>query len=139
MIIENCQGEYLKKEVVKSEKALFVEIEGSNPRKVLEPFPYPYGFLDGILSGDGDFIDAFLIDYDSCNLLDTIVVHPKALIRILDEGEEDSKVICTRRFDAKLDTGAINTIIDWSLNYSEDEIKIVEVLQGADMIDFICR
>src|SRR5579862_7134315 len=56
-------------------------------------FPMDYGFIPGTRSEDGDHLDAFVIGSDPVPTGIIVEIRPVALIRMIDSGEPDFKVI----------------------------------------------
>ena len=119
MIIEIERGSKLKNELVAPS---FDKVECV--RKCKLKYPFYYGCFPQTLAGDGDPADAILLTAKKHKTLDVVRVMPVAIIRTLDNGEEDNKIIC----------------IDGSIKYVDKLIKIVDnflhVYKGkkADMV-----
>ena len=63
-------------------------------RKSLLKYPFYYGCFPQTLAGDGDALDAILISSKKHKELDIVEVLPITVIKTVDNGEEDNKVIC---------------------------------------------
>ncbi len=72
-------------------------LELLNTATVSSPYPYPYGFVRGTLSGDGDSVDCFIVTDAPLKSGDRIACEPLYLLEQIEDGEIDHKVlaICT--------------------------------------------
>jgi inorganic pyrophosphatase len=80
-------------------------------------YPADYGFIPGTLCGDGDPLDALLI-------IDEPVVHgavvparPVGVLYMIDDGEEDEKLICVAADDISKDH--VKEIDDYDPNFKQ--------------------
>lgn len=89
MIIEIEKGSKKKNELVAPN---FDKVECV--RKIKYRYPFYYGCFPNTLAGDKDPADAILITKEKHKVLDVIKVQPIAIIKTVDCGEEDNKVIC---------------------------------------------
>lgn len=89
MIIEIRKGSKDKNELVEPN---FEELKCV--RKSLLRYPFYYGCFPQTLAGDGDALDAILITKKKHKELDIVKVLPITVIKTLDNGEEDHKIIC---------------------------------------------
>ena len=56
-------------------------------------YPFPYGFILGTRSGDGDAVDCFVLTRDAMSSGETVACEPVALLEQIEDGEIDHKVI----------------------------------------------
>ncbi len=106
------------------------EIEVINGvERIIDYLPYPgnYGFIpntfmDPEIGGDGDALDVLIIS-ESIQQGKKIEINPIAILKLLDQGEEDHKVIATLK-DSKMSfskdslPNSVRTIIQtWFCNY----------------------
>ena len=143
-IIEIPAGTSKKIEFNKESKRFTVDVRDGNDR-IIEYLPYPgnYGFIastysDPTVGGDGDPLDMLLL----CESIKTgtiIEAKPIAMLKILDAGESDYKVICIPA-DEKLRTvsaetfdeflkkypNALQLIETWFSNYDHADSVIVQ-------------
>ena len=89
MVIEIVKGSKNKNELVPK---TFDRIE--RVRKCKLKYPFYYGCFPQTLAGDNDPADAILITKKKHKLLDIVKVKPIAVIKTIDNGEEDNKIIC---------------------------------------------
>jgi inorganic pyrophosphatase len=68
-------------------------------------YPYPYGFIIGTLSGDGDAVDCFVLTSEPLVAGTTVECDPVALLEQIEDGEIDHKVLA-------VPSGAAATIND---------------------------
>ncbi|HET7804399.1 MAG TPA: inorganic diphosphatase [Pseudolabrys sp.] len=68
-------------------------------------YPYPYGFVIGTVSGDGDAVDCFVLTSEQFTAGTTLDCDPIGLLEQVEDGEVDHKVLAAP-------TGASVTIDD---------------------------
>ena len=102
---------------------VFIENEAGSSRKnsydertltlvgsaeVSEAYPYPYGFVLGTKSGDGDAVDCFVLTKEPLKSGTMVECEPIALLEQIEDGEIDHKVLAVRPGgDARIDDTAI--------------------------------
>ena len=130
VVIEIPAGTNAKVEYNKELKKLKVDQRNGKDR-IIEYLPYPgnYGFIPSTYSnpskgGDGDPLDALVI---SSSLLSGSIVEtiPIGLLKLLDNGEQDYKIICIPS-DKKLQTVSAKTFTEFSEKYP-DALQIIEL------------
>lgn len=130
VIVEIPAGTNAKVEYNKQLKKLKIDQENGKDR-IIEYLPYPgnYGFIPSTYSnpekgGDGDPLDALVI---SSRLLSGSVVEtiPIGVLKILDNGEQDYKIICIPS-EKKLQTVSAASFIEFSEKYP-DALTIIEL------------
>ncbi len=62
-------------------------------------FPYNYGFIPKTRGGDGDMLDAFVITTYPLGIGTIAESRPIGIIKLLDRGEQDDKIICVASAD----------------------------------------
>ncbi len=106
-------------------------------------FPFNYGFIPQTLGGDGDTLDAIVLDDKGFNSGEVIACRPIGMIEMLDRGEEDHKIIAVPVDDASMaNTHSIhdlppNRLEDFRVFYEElarQKQKTIEILgfEGKD-------
>lgn len=90
VIIEIPKGKQNKYEYDKKNKMFTLD------RVLYSPFHYPadYGFIPGTLCGDGDPLDGFVILDEPTFPGILIKARPIGLIEMIDNGEQDNKLLC---------------------------------------------
>ena len=68
-------------------------------------YPYPYGFVIGTTSGDGDAVDCFVLTSEPLSAGITLECDPIGLLEQIEDGEIDHKVLA-------VPSGAAATIND---------------------------
>lgn len=141
VVIEIPAGTNAKVEYNKDLKKLKVDQRDGKDR-IIEYLPYPgnYGFIPSTYSdpskgGDGDPLDALVI---SSSLLSGSVVEtiPIGVLKILDNGEQDYKVICIPS-EKRLQTVSATTFTEFSDKYP-DALKIIELwFSNYDTVDTV--
>lgn len=56
-------------------------------------YPYPYGFVIGTTSGDGDAVDCFVLTSEPISAGTTLECDPIGLLEQIEDGEIDHKVL----------------------------------------------
>ena len=127
-VVEISAGTNKKYEYNYSKESFEVEIINGKER-VINYLPYPgnYGFItntymDPKIGGDGDALDVLIIS-ESIAQGSEVKINPIGILKLLDGGEEDHKVIAIPK-DSKMNfikdslTHSIKTIIQtWFCNY----------------------
>jgi inorganic pyrophosphatase len=79
--------------------------------EVSAAYPFPYGFVLGTVSGDGDAIDCFVLTETPLPSGATIECDPVGLIEQTEDGEIDHKVLAVPRgSEVKLDAAAVAAV-----------------------------
>lgn len=75
-------------------------------RVIYSPFHYPidYGFIPQTRSEDGDHLDALVIGSDPLSLGALVEARPVAVLRMIDAGEPDFKVLAVQVKNPRFDT-----------------------------------
>lgn len=127
-IVEIPAGTNKKFEYNYSTEAFDIEIINGVERTInFLPYPGNYGFIsntymDPEIGGDGDALDVLIIS-ESLQQGKKIEINPVAILKLLDRGQEDHKVIATLK-NSKMDfskdslPNSVKTIIKtWFCNY----------------------
>lgn len=114
-------------------------------RVLHDPFRYgwDYGLVPKTLAGDGDPADGLVLMDDSTFPGCVIPVRPIGIMHMVDQGEEDEKIIFVALKDPStkdikdirdLPKKTLDEIKEWFSNYKKKENKVVEVsgFDGAD-------
>ncbi len=67
-------------------------------------FPLDYGFIPATRSEDGDHLDAFVIGSDPVPMGCVVEIRPIGLIKMIDSGEPDFKVVGVQARNPRFDT-----------------------------------
>ena len=79
--------------------------------EVSAAYPFPYGFVLGTVSGDGDAVDCFVLTETVLASGTTVECEPVGLIEQIEDGEIDHKVLAVPRgSEARLDAAAVAAI-----------------------------
>jgi inorganic pyrophosphatase len=79
--------------------------------EVSAAYPFPYGFVLGTISGDGDAVDCFVLAGATLPSGTTVECEPVGLIEQIEDGEIDHKVLAVPRgSEARLDAAAVAAI-----------------------------
>lgn len=106
VIIEIDQGSHNKYEF--DEKLGIFKLD----RVLYSPFHYPldYGFIPQTRSEDGDHLDALVIGSDPVMPGFLVTVRPIGLLRMIDAGDPDFKILAVQKDNPRFDT--IKTLED---------------------------
>ena len=140
MIIEIEKGSKKKNELI---DGAFDKIECV--RKIKYRYPFYYGCFPQTLAGDHDPADAILITKKKHKPLDVVAVQPVAIIKTIDNNEEDNKIICiegeVKHLDKEIEKVLkflciykgknSNTIVDKNIY---DVAEALKCLKGASKI-----
>jgi inorganic pyrophosphatase len=79
--------------------------------EVSAAYPFPYGFVIGTVSGDGDAVDCFVLTETPLPSGTTVDCEPVGLIEQIEDGEIDHKVLAVPRgSEARLDAATVAAI-----------------------------
>jgi inorganic pyrophosphatase len=148
-IVEIPAGTNKKFEYNYSSKTFEIEIINGVERTInFLPYPGNYGFIsntymDPELGGDGDALDVLIIS-ESIQQGKNIEINPVAILKLLDRGQEDHKVIATLRnsnmnFSKDSLPNSVRTIIQtWFCNYKgPNKIEFIDWGDKEDAINEI--
>jgi inorganic pyrophosphatase len=82
--------------------------------EVSAAYPFPYGFVLGTVSGDGDAVDCFVLTATTLASGTTVDCEPIALVEQIEDGEIDHKVLAALEGDeVRLDDAIVAAITDF--------------------------
>jgi inorganic pyrophosphatase len=94
--------------------------------EVARSFPYPYGFVIGTTSGDGDNVDCFVITDIALRTGEILEVAPLALLEQTEAGEINHNVLAVPLgAEEHLPPGAEQTLRDFILNFRSHQPEVV--------------
>lgn len=156
-VVEIPAGSCQKWEVNKSTGEIEWERINSDSMRVVNYLPYPanYGFIpqtlmDKAKGGDGDPIDLFILG-DGVSRGSVIACHTLGVITMLDQGEQDDKLIAVAldghfgdvRTLAELNSrygGTVEILTTWLKNYKRaGGVEIVGVEPISDINEYLDR
>lgn len=117
VIIEIRRGEGKNKYELDKETG-YVTLDRVNAANLR--YPSDYGYIPGTLCDDGDPLDVLLVIDESVPQKVVVPARPIGVLRMVDEGEGDEKLICVPDKDITQDH--IKEVDDLGLNYK----KVVE-------------
>jgi len=80
-------------------------------------YPYPYGFVIGTLSGDGDAVDCFVITRQALSAGSTVECKVIGLLEQIEDGKIDHKVLAAiAGTQATVDAAALAALKDFVAN-----------------------
>lgn len=154
-VVEIPAGTNKKVEIDKETEEFRVDQRDGKDRIIsFLPYPANYGFIAGTLSdaaegGDGDAVDVLVIA-EQLKTGTVISVEPIAMLKLIDDGEEDFKVLAVptddrlnvlKLTDLKDDPKkeqAIKEIIEkWFLSYDSDPAKVIGWADKAETLQYI--
>jgi len=88
---------FIENERGSSGKNIFNEktLEYQKTVKVSRPYPYPYGFVIGTTSGDGDNLDCFVLTNQNLLSRTIVDVEPVGMFEQIEDGKEDHKILAS--------------------------------------------
>jgi inorganic pyrophosphatase len=100
VIVEIPKGSHNKYEF--DEKLGIIKLD----RVFYSPFYYPldYGFIPQTRSEDGDHLDALVIGSDPVPVGTLVEARPIGLLRMIDSGDPDAKILCVQAKNPRFDT-----------------------------------
>lgn len=154
-VVEIPAGTNKKIEIDKT-TGLFNVDQRDGKDRVIEFLPYPanYGFIAGTLSdaaagGDGDAVDVLVIA-EQLKTGTVIAIEPIAMLKLIDDGEEDFKILAVpaedrlnvlKLKDLKDDPKkeqAIKEIIEkWFLSYDTDPASVIGWADKAETLQYL--
>ena len=79
--------------------------------EVSAAYPYPYGFVLGTISGDGDAVDCFVLTETPLRSGTIVECEPVDLLEQIEDGEIDHKVLAVPPgTDARLDAATLAAV-----------------------------
>jgi inorganic pyrophosphatase len=117
-------------------------LEYQETAQVLEPYPYPYGFVLGTAAEDGDAVDAFIIT--DRHLEPETIMEGEALgLLEMHEGDElDHKVLVALSGEAHPPLGSIRATLESFIvaifrQFPDVEVHIGRILPAAEAAEHI--
>lgn len=118
------------------------------------PYVGNYGFIPSTLSdkkqgGDGDALDVLVLS-EALNTGDVVEIIPIAMLKLMDEGEEDFKIIAIPA-DENANVLKINSFEElserhpavieilklWFINYDTDPLEITDIVSEGETLKYI--
>jgi len=85
--------------------------------EVSATYPFPYGFVLGTVSGDGDAVDCFVLTQTPLAPGTIVECDPIGLVEQIEDGEIDHKVLATLPGDeARLDAAVVAALKNFGAN-----------------------
>ncbi len=86
---------FIENEAGSDQKNLYNEktLEYKKTVTVSRKYPFPYGFILGTTSGDGDNLDCFIITEQKLKTGQTIECEPIGIMEQIEDGEEDHNIL----------------------------------------------
>jgi inorganic pyrophosphatase len=86
---------FIENEAGSSEKNTFDErtLTFLRRERVSRSYPYPYGFVLGTRSGDGDAVDCFVLTATTLRSRTVVDCEPLGLLEQIEDGEIDHKIL----------------------------------------------
>lgn len=86
---------FIENEAGSDQKNLYNEetLEYKKTVTVSRKYPFPYGFILGTTSGDGDNLDCFVITEQKLKTGQTVECEPIGLMEQVEDGKEDYKIL----------------------------------------------
>lgn len=127
-----------------SERWLYDEktLEYLGTRQVSRPYPYPYGFVVGTISEDGDAVDCYILTGDALKAGAIVDCEPIGLLEQLEGDEVDNKVLASiPGQDVALDEALLaelrSFIAGLDAQFPEVTFKVGRILRREAAIQFL--
>lgn len=106
-------------------------------------YPFPYGFVLGTVSGDGDAVDCFVLTRRALRSGTTLICKPVALLEQVEDGETDHKVIAVPDGEDEtvtaVDEAALRAFVAGVFAHVPGKTMVVGRLLGPDAADDFIR
>ena len=154
-VIEIPAGTNKKIEIEKDSNTFKVDQRDGKDRVIaFLPYPANYGFIKNTLSdsakgGDGDAIDVMVIA-EHLKTGTELAIEPVAMLKLIDNGEEDFKVIAVPADEAlnvlrttsldpqkSKDKAILDIFEKWFLNYDTDPAKVLGWADKEETLQYI--
>lgn len=90
VFIENDRGSLIKRNYD-------LDLKLIREDRVLLPYPYPYGFVLGTRTDDGEGVDCYVITREPLKRGSVVEAEPAGLLVLKEDGEEDHKIIAVQK------------------------------------------
>jgi inorganic pyrophosphatase len=123
VVIEISKGSHNKYEF--DEKLGLFKLD----RVMYSAFRYPldYGFIPQTRSEDGDHLDVLVIGSDPVSMGSVVEVRPIGMLRMIDSGEPDAKILAVQKTNPRFDTiKDIKDIETWQPHLLKEIVHFME-------------
>src|SRR5262245_2328665 len=112
--------------------------------EVSAAYPYPYGFVLGTISGDGDAVDCFVLTQEPLKSGATIDCEPVGLLEQIEDGEVDHKILAvphgaTATLDADVVTRLKTFITGVFAHMPGKRMQVGRLLDRAAAEDYVMK
>lgn len=122
---------FIENEAGSTKKNLFNEktLKFRKNVEVSRPYPFPYGFVIGTTSGDGDNLDCFVITKRPLKTGEVIDVEPIGMFEQVEDGKADPKIIAKFKDEEVIVNPELQTKLSNFVSHVFDHLpdKIVEI------------
>ena len=98
--------------------------------EVSRPYPFPYGFILGTTSGDGDNLDCFVLTSQPLKTGTIVECEPVGLLEQTEDGEEDDNVLAVPAGDEGVDVEAAVAQLRTFIAHVFDHVPGKEIATG---------
>lgn len=137
---------FIENEAASREKKTFNErtLRYLETAPISAAYPFPYGFVLGTVSGDGDAVDCFVLTAQPLRSGMTLACKPVALLEQIEDGETDHKVIAVPDGESELvkpaDEAALRAFVASVFAHIPGKTVVVGQLLGREAAeDFVRR
>ncbi len=131
--MENNIKVFVENEVGSDQKNLYDEktLEYKKTVTISRKYPFPYGFLLGTTSGDGDNLDCFIITEQKLKTGQTVECEPIGIMEQTEDGREDYNILARLLGDeVTIDEEIKNKLTEFVLHIFDHQVgKVVKVGQ----------
>ena len=135
---------FIEAEAGAFEKGLYNEktLEYKGTRRVILPYPFPYGFITGTTTENGDSVDCYIITNESLKAGQIYECEPIGLLEQKEDDEIDNKVLaCMPGHKVKADQKILgilqNFIYGVFKEFPETTIKVGKFLPEQEALEYI--
>jgi inorganic pyrophosphatase len=135
---------FIEAEAGSCEKGVYDEqtLSYKYSRRVNRPYPYPYGFVVGTCTDDGEAVDCYLITSKPLKAGTIAQCQPVGLLEQSEDGENDNKVLAVLPGQTvDLDVGLLDTLRNFIYGvfraFPGTKVRVGEILPKAAAIEYI--
>lgn len=109
---------------------------------VSRKYPFPYGFIQGTTSGDGDNLDCFIITEQKLKIRQTIECEPIGIMEQIENGKEDNNILAKLEGEKTEISGKVQRILTEFVSHVFDHrvgklVKVGRFLGKKEAEDYI--
>lgn len=119
-------------------------LEYRGKSETLLPYPYPYGFILGTRTPEGDCVDCYLLTTRSLSPGEQIEAEPVGLLEFFEGDELDHKVLAALPGEMPTVDAALRDELETFMygifrKFPEMRVRVGDLLPSSAALDFISR